>query len=152
MKFITIENVLEEKSNEIVHHKNSRKHKKEKFDSKKYLEKKINWRLSIFENEIPPTMDFSYYMPSEKLTEEMTCDFIISELNSKNIFDFDYIPNEGDYLYIYYKYIEKDIKNRFRRPLYSDYMSFIYTKGEWNDDFYRGEIVAKEIYEGIIEE
>ena len=152
MKFITIKNVFEEKNNELIHNKNTRKHKKEKFDFRKYFEKKINWRLSIFECEIPPTMDFSYYMPAEKLTEEITSDFIISELNFKNIFDFEYFPNEGDYFNIYYKYTQKELKNKFRTPLYSDFMCFIYTNGKWNNDFYRGEVIAKEIFEGFVEE
>ncbi|WP_262887782.1 hypothetical protein [Flavobacterium bernardetii] len=41
MKFITIKNVFEEKNNELIHNKNTRKHKKEKFDFRKYFEKKL---------------------------------------------------------------------------------------------------------------
>ena len=62
-------------------------------------------------------------------------DYIVQELNTKHLFDFEYTPTEGDYLVLSVAYLQEELK-RVPRPPINDYMAFIFTKGRWKTDIY----------------
>lgn len=74
-------------------------------------------------------------MPVESLGGEMTSEYMLQQLNSNNLFDFEYSPSEGDNLEIRKEYIYKSLRGQSRPDLY-DYLSFIYRKGKWVEDHY----------------
>lgn len=97
----------------IIHHKNSRKNRqKRRVDFTWTLEKCLGWSKT--------TMDGMGYMPEKALTEDLTNERMLIDLNSKNCFDFDYEPSEKDNLQIFAP------EGSIRRHL-----SFIFQNGEW---------------------
>ena len=70
-------------------------------------------------------MDGMLIYPEDVLSEALTSEKMVEELNRRNCFDFNYTPNEGDNLQIYNpdKYTRK-------------YLSFIYRSGKWEVDSY----------------
>lgn len=65
-------------------------------------------------------------MPSEKLLNSLSNEYVLSQINSCNCFDFDYTPTEGDNLKI-----EKQ-----RNVNWTEFLSFIFRKGKWEADSY----------------
>lgn len=65
-------------------------------------------------------------LPEEQL-DELTAEFIVQELNAKNLFDFDYSPQENDQLRI-----ERIVKKKpKKRSYYGEYLDFNYFNGQW---------------------
>ncbi len=123
------------KQEKIVHNKNSRRFKRQ-FDENEYLRKKFTWVLSRYIKEHYNGIDGLIYPPDNKLTEDLTLDFFLQKLNSDvKLFDFEYIPKEGDNLVIRTEYINKKVKNKNRDSLH-EYLSFIYKENKWISDFY----------------
>lgn len=104
--------------NKVVHHKNSRKAKNKRLND-------FTWTLDRCLGPSNTTMDGMGYMPEEALSEDLTNEKMLVYLNSKNCFDFDYEPQEGDNLKIYTP------ENRIR-----EHLSFIFENGEWIADHY----------------
>lgn len=77
------------------------------------------WTLFKFEGEKEITEIGRYMMPDNDLGNGLNAEWIALNLNSKNCFDFDYIPSEGDNLKI-----RQNVK-------LGPYLSFIYRKNEW---------------------
>lgn len=102
----------------IVHHKKSRK-------SRNKAHSEFTWTLEKCLGPSLTTMDGMGYMPEKTLSEDLTNEIMLTHLNSKNCFDFDYQPTEGDNLQIYTP------ENRIRKHL-----SFIFENGEWIADSY----------------
>lgn len=102
----------------IVHHKNSRK-------SKNKRRNEFTWILRRCVGPSKYTMDGMGYMPDKALSEGLTNERMLVDLNSRNCFDFDYQPNEGDNLEIFTP------ENYIRRHL-----SFIFENKEWIADSY----------------
>lgn len=102
----------------IVHHKNSRK-------AKNKARNEFTWTLHRNLGLSNTTMDGMGYMPDETLSENLTNEIMLHDLNNRNCFDFDYQPNEGDILRIY-------------TPLKTmgKHLSFIFENGEWIADSY----------------
>jgi hypothetical protein len=65
-----------------------------------------------------------YMLPQSDLGQGLQADWIASQLNERNCFDFDYHPAEGDNL---------QITENFSM---SPYLSFLYKKGRWVVDHY----------------
>lgn len=60
-----------------------------------------------------------YNFPNDKIDERLNADWLALNLNTEHCFDFEYIPEEGDNLFIQY--------NMNLGP----YISFIYRDKEW---------------------
>lgn len=73
-------------------------------------------------------------MPIGKFSEELTYNYIIEKLNTKNLFDFNYIPSEGDTLFIRIEYVYKVIKKK--HGSLGIYMSFTFKNNEWTEHFH----------------
>ncbi len=65
-------------------------------------------------------------MPSESLGDLLTKDYVLSQINGSNRFDFDYTPQEGDNLSIV-----QQIDGRS-----AEFLSFIHRKGKWETGRY----------------
>ncbi len=73
-------------------------------------------------------MDGLAMFPSEQL-DELLPEFILKELNSKKLFDFDYIPQDNDSLQI--KRVNP--KKRYeKKELIGDHLNFYFEFGEWH--------------------
>lgn len=65
---------------------------------------------------------------SKNLGEGLTEKFVLKQLNSKNCFDFDYHPSEGDDLLL-------ESLHR-KTTFYQDFLYFRYSNGKWVEDFF----------------
>ncbi|WP_291134374.1 hypothetical protein [Flavobacterium sp. UBA7663] len=65
-------------------------------------------------------MDGILIPPNDSFEENLTAESLLTELNTRNCFDFDYFPNEEDNLVI-----NEDNKNR------RGFISFVFRKGKW---------------------
>lgn len=103
---------------QIVHHKKSKRWRQKNPLAFAYV-----WTLSRFSEYFDSMMEGLMMEASDKLGEELTKEFVLEELNSRNCFDFEYIPHEGDCLSIH-------ANNHW------DFLSFIYREGVWVADQY----------------
>lgn len=120
----------------VIHNKNSRRFKKD-FDEDAYLKKNLVWKLFKYEGYENSGLIGMIIMPSNQLTSELTADYLIGALNSKNLFDFDYQPQQGDNLKIEFSFRNKKSRKEYQGKIYS-YMSFIFKDDKWTKDYYIG--------------
>ena len=106
-----------------------------KVNQEDYTKTHFIWKLNRYLGKKDSGMMGEMRMPLQRLSEEITTDKLIIELTRKDIFDFEYIPKEGDELIIREEYIYKTIKGKSRPELY-DFISLIFRDGSWKDDFY----------------
>jgi len=82
-----------------------------------------------------------YIFPSNDIGKGLNAEWILFNLNIENCFDFDYVPNEGDNLFI------------TQNVELSPYISFIFKKGEWIVKHYDPfSEITEHILEGKIKE
>jgi len=115
--------------------------KKEVFNYKSTSDKKhYLWSLRSYVGFIFDFLDGLIIFPSEKLDDVITSDFILSQINSKNCFDFEYNPSEGDCLIIH------------NLNFSEGYLEFIYKGAQWEKDYYNPLThQVKQIKEGRVE-
>ena len=133
IRFCTCEPKEEDKA--VVHNKTSRRFKV-KFDRNEYFKKHLVWSLRKYSHTYNSGIDGRCVTPVHKLTEDLTSDYLQEQLNSNNLFDFDYIPFEGDCLSIRFDYVNQEIKKKEFRPPLWEYIVFIYRDGKWVSDYY----------------
>ena len=75
----------------------------------------------------------SMMMPTGKLTDEITEDYVLEELNTRDTFDFEYAPIDGDCLNIRFNYKNRKFNKEYRNLQYR-YLSFIFREGTWTPD------------------
>ena len=114
----------------IVHNKKSRRNKK-KLEGEDFIYHNLKWRLNRYKGQNDSGMIGMMIMPKYRFTTALTADYVLGQLNSKNRFDFEYTPTEGDNLSISIDYSS----NKKKKHLFS-YMSFIFKSGEWVEDYY----------------
>jgi hypothetical protein len=102
----------------IVHHKNSRKLKNK-------ARNEFTWTLKKYIGDIHFPMEGMITFPLDALSDDLTTEKMLVDLNARNCFDFDYLPKDGDYLQIF-------APHRYER----EFLSFIYREGEWKADYY----------------
>ncbi len=102
----------------IVHNKKSRLNK-----DKKNKQIEYTWTLYKFLGMSKEKELGRYMFPVNDVGNGLTSDFVLKELNSRNCFDFEYIPNQGDNLII----SKADSYNR---------IEFIFRDGKWEEDHY----------------
>lgn len=100
---------------DIIHNKNSRRYKK---TLKQDNSNKMVWTLYKYDGEYDSGMEGILMEPSDKLDESFTANYVKTELNLRQCFDFEYAPQEGDYLVL------------TKKRDYS-YMPFMYKDGQW---------------------
>jgi hypothetical protein len=107
----------------IIHNKKSRRFKEKLPD----LRRLYHWYLSEYKGEMDNTyylMEGIYELPVSDIGKGLTEEWVLLHLNFGNCFDFEYTPKEGDNLII-------KSTNKFY-----EYLSFIYTNGEWKAAHY----------------
>lgn len=124
----------DDKNAPVIHNQNSRRFKR--MDEKEYLERNIIWTLdrSAGKEEEEWLEIGSVMMPTGKLTDEITEDYVMEQLNTRNPFDFEYTPIDGDCLNIRFNYTNRKFRQKYNN-LHYRYLSFIFRKGEWTPDF-----------------
>ena len=65
-------------------------------------------------------------LPSESIGGELTNEYVLSQINNENCFDFNYDPLEGDNLEINFQ----------RNKYWTEFLSFIYRNEKWEADSY----------------
>ncbi|MCC8358366.1 hypothetical protein LA313_00520 [Salinimicrobium sp. ASW11-47] len=108
---------------------------KAKLDKADYEKIHYIWTLYKYIGEKDDMLMGEIVMPVESLGGEMTSEYLLQQLNSNNRFDFEYSPSEGDNLEVRKEYVHKSLSGQQRPDLY-DYMSCIYRKGKWEQDYY----------------
>lgn len=100
-----------------------------------YEKTHIIWKLFHYIGNKESGMMGQMIMPVDSLNNNLSASFLLEKINSKNIFDFEYKPSEGDNLIIRCEYIYRNIKKTSRPELY-DFMSFIFQEGKWKEEVY----------------
>lgn len=113
---------------DIVHNKNSRRYKN-------YIKEKnpnrIIWTLYKYEGKQYFGMDGLLIAPVDKLDEMFTAEYVKTELNKRNCFDFDYEPKDGDYLVLAICQTGKEaIRSEHK------FLPFVYASGQWTINSY----------------
>ncbi len=129
-----------------VPNKNSRRYKKLWIES--YGESAYTWRLSRYVKSYEGQMMFSYYPMYERLGELQYTD-VLSHLNNTEWFDFDYEPQNGDYLTIDYQYRIARNPGKYTTTGIPYFMAFTHKSGEWVYQRYYDEVLEC-ITEGIL--
>ncbi|XZF14659.1 hypothetical protein ACTHGU_00835 [Chitinophagaceae bacterium MMS25-I14] len=101
----------------IIHHKNSRKHK----NGADGMLPHFTWHLYRYTGTFSSGLDGMLMMPEHSLGTVFTDEEVQQELNSRQCFDFDYQPGEGDNLRVMM------VQNKTR----SSFFSFIFRNGQW---------------------
>ncbi len=118
----------EAKTEPVVHNKKSRRYK----NSPQAQIAGYRWFLSRFVDTFAremegiyqlPFQEGIYQLPSQDIGAELTAEWVLLNLNCANCFDFDYTPSEGDNLIM-------------RGTDRWEYLSFIFTQGEWRQGHY----------------
>lgn len=121
-----------------------------RLDKKEFL-KVIKWKLNRFLGTEWSGMDGLMIMPSQNLTNELTENLILDELNKQNCFDFEYQPTEGDNLIFEIGWLFNKRGKKINRELEYKYSSYIFRNGEWKPDSYNPFYEKTEIInEGIL--
>ena len=131
-KFITIHSGGEKsaKDEKVIHHKKARKNSA-KFDREKYEEKELIWTLKKYAGKrADDGIDWQYQSSTDKLNEVFTAKRIAELINSEVDFDFEYIPEDNDYLVLGFEYTHPALKNKVR-PFISYYISFLFKNKKW---------------------
>lgn len=95
-------------------------------DSISLSDQPFTWRLSKFIRHEESNIMGILRMPGESLSGILTKDYVLSQINSDNRFDFEYTPHEGDNLTIL-----QQVDGRS-----AEFLSFIYNKGKWDTGRY----------------
>lgn len=103
----------------IVHNKKSKRNR----NKKKNQQIEYTWTLFKFLGMSKEREMGRYLFPVSNIGNGLTSDFVLNELNNRNCFDFEYIPNQGDNLIIG----KADSFNR---------IEFIFRNGKWEEDHY----------------
>ena len=117
--------ILEEKKEIPV--KKKRKRHKNRIETEKSEPEVIDSRNYIWELRTLKKTEFAVgraAFPSEDIGHGLESVWVELNLNDRNCFDFEYTPNEGDELVFF------NLINKYK------YLSFIYKKGVWVNDFY----------------
>ncbi|MGQ2984931.1 hypothetical protein [Flavobacterium sp.] len=102
------------------------------------VKKEYIWTLHKYLGESDGNEMGRYMMPVGILSNGLTHEFVESELNSHNCFDFDYAPAEGDNLII-------SDSVEFSR------LEFIYRNGKWiSEHYYPFGVITKRFGEGLL--
>lgn len=129
LKFCTC---LEEEDIELINfHKSLDKFYKKQLPNSK---EPFSWVLYEYMGSEDSGMMGLLNMPSEKLGSSLTEEFVLSQINSEDCYDFDYKPKEGDNLQINFQ----------RNKYWTEFMSFIYRNDKWEADMYNSFIEKTE--------
>ncbi|WP_299677018.1 hypothetical protein [uncultured Tenacibaculum sp.] len=115
-----------------------------------YNEIYYKWTLSYFEEEIDKrrVMGMMVY-PQRNMNDELCAENILETLNSENCFDFEYTPQEKDFIKIEKKYKFVELEGN-RRPFLMDYISFKFENGQWEFGTYPMHYMHKRIEIGKV--
>ncbi|MCP4437494.1 MAG: hypothetical protein GY810_00835 [Aureispira sp.] len=95
-----------------MHHKKSKRRKRHA-----PIPVELTWTLYRYMGASTSTLDGMTEMPSFSLANQLSVEFVLTQLNLSNCFDFDYTPSEGDCLKI--------------RHIGSGFLSFIFKNRTW---------------------
>lgn len=96
----------------------------------------FGWTLDRYLGSEWAGMDGMIFMPSNKLTEELTEDLFLKELNENKCFDFEYAPSEGDNLMFQLKYTLGRRGKQLKKNTRGAFVSFIFKDEKWIADIY----------------
>lgn len=106
-----------------------------KVNRERYQKTHLMWSLYKYLGEKETLIMGEMILPVDSLSDLFTSEKLLPQLNSKNHFDFEYSPSEGDNLQIRKEYVYKAVKGILRVDLY-DYLSFIFQSGKWEEGVY----------------
>ncbi len=97
----------------------------------------IKWTLYRFIKNEWVGMDGMLMEPIEEFSKELSANFFSNEMNSKNCFDFDYQPNEGDNIIFHLiTYTKSGKKIKTSSQYKNEFISLIYKRKQWGIDVY----------------
>jgi len=110
----------------------------------------IKWKLHKYIKYEWSGMDGILFLPTDKLTSEITTNYLCAEMNNRNCFDFPFSPTEGDTIIF-----EVETINKSGRPLKKQagylFTSLIFRNKKWTIDSYNAFYdKTEEIKKGIL--
>lgn len=95
----------------------------------------IKWKLSKYLGYEWSGMDGMLFQPTDKLTAELTAEYLCVEMNRRHCFDFSFSPTEGDSITFELEQIDKNGKS-IKKLLDYQFASLIFKNNEWTIDSY----------------
>ena len=95
----------------------------------------IKWKLFKYIAYEWNGMDGMLFSPTDKLTSEVTVEYLCAEMNNRNCFDFAYSPTEGDNIVFEVEKIGKGGRPKIKQPRYL-FNSLIFKDNQWTIDSY----------------
>ncbi|MDR2236945.1 MAG: hypothetical protein LBE92_12560 [Chryseobacterium sp.] len=121
LKFCTC---LELKDIELINiHKRLEKFQKKQLPNSK---EPFSWIIYEHVETIDSDLMGLLKMPSSTIGFSLSEEFVLHKINSRNCFDFDYKPKEGDNLQINFQ----------RNKYWTEFLSFIFRNNRWEADSY----------------
>ena len=113
-----------------------------------YEETRLIWHL-VRVNGSSGILGF-IWPPNHSVREQITSDEIIELMNTQNIFDFDYTPEEDDVLTIREEYIYKQIGEE-KRPRLINYLSVKFVGDKWEKGWHPVGVKSLDLGRGTLE-
>jgi len=119
-----------------------------------YMDTYFKWTLKRFREDASASTIGSIVGIREKLTEQLTQENVCKLLNSENVFDFEYTPEERDLIEIreYYSYLELETEYEKRRPYIETPMHFKFEDGQWKIGRYKLGFLFDDLKKGKLKE
>jgi hypothetical protein len=115
----------------------------------KYYDTELWWKLKRFKDDRRGLVIGRVIIPLNKLKEEIKFEYVLEKLNTGNVFDFDYVPQERDLIEVWEHYKHTEI-NEYPREYFENHMAFKFEKNKWHFGDYPFGFVFDELNRGIL--
>lgn len=130
-----------------IPNKNSRRYKA--VANEGYSDTVYTWSLRRYAGSVEDHMNFFYYYGMAEQVGDLTYKKVLKHINSSQWYNFEYEPQEGDYLSINYKYRCTDRPGKHRPFLPYTFFAFIFKNGDWTYESYY-DVKLQLIAEGVL--
>lgn len=121
---------------------------KEALAKGRYLDTEIIWRLLRVDGSTG-ILGFMT-LPNHRVNDKITAEDVLEVINTHEVFDFEYTPEEEDQLTIRERYLCEQIEEH-RRPRLMDYISLVFKDYQWEKGWHSIGIKRLELGRGTVE-
>lgn len=110
----------------------------------------IKWTLYKYIKYEWSDMDGMLFLPTDKITAQLTTEYLCSEMNRGNCFDFEFTPTEGDSIIFEVEHINKNGRPLKQQPD-TLFTSLIFRNNRWTIESYNAFYdKTEELKKGVI--
>lgn len=120
------------------------------FTKEKYIQTNLVWYLSSFKQIEYSGIEFFNYCPTDVLKNSLQEQDIIDAISNFD-FSINYTAKEKDFFFIKEEYVYPDLKGKKRPTLFGQYMSFVFTNGQWISQVKNYDYLYEDLAKGFAE-